>query len=376
MDSIGEKLRSTREAKKLTIKEVVKETNINPVYIEALEDEKFDKFPSETYVIGFLKNYAEYLRLDVEAIVKAYKGYKIGESATPLEELTRPTKSSLMMMISSFANRYRNVLFVAGVVVAVLIIISGIRAIFVSDVDVTGDNSIENIKNKYSQKNKEIENYRTLQLTNNKGYVLVYKKEAVQFLVDTKEVVFLLKNIYGDSVEMEIHPGKLTEKIEMDKPKTLKIEGCSRDVIFTLKGLTESRANIMVMLGEKEEVVQEKATDVEEPLTKGDNTTVVAKNKQNLKIIVEAEFTQKSFVELYLDGVRKMRSFIPQGTKDRWEAIESIQIKIGNAGGMLAKINGKDYKTFGNPGQVVNKVIRWKRDVSNPNLWHIVVQDW
>jgi len=40
LESIGEKLRSAREAKKLTIKEVVKETNINPQYLEALEEEK------------------------------------------------------------------------------------------------------------------------------------------------------------------------------------------------------------------------------------------------------------------------------------------------------------------------------------------------
>ena len=58
MDSIGEKLRFTREAKKLTIKDVVKETNISPTYIEALEEEDFDRFPSETYLIGFLRAYS------------------------------------------------------------------------------------------------------------------------------------------------------------------------------------------------------------------------------------------------------------------------------------------------------------------------------
>jgi transcriptional regulator with XRE-family HTH domain len=378
LETIGEKLRAAREAKKLTIKEVVKETNINPLYIEALEEEKFDKFPSETYLIGFLKNYAEFLRLDVDAIVKAYKGYKIGESATPLEELTRPTNSSFSMMVSSLFNRYRNLVYVAGVVIVVLLVISVFRLLCVSDVDISHQESLEDIRNKYSEKNKEIENLRNLTLTNNRGSILVYKKEAVQFMVDTKEVVFVLKEIGAGSVDLEITPGKIVERIEMDRPKTLKIAGCPRDVQFSLKGLTENRASIMVVLGEKEEVpaVAKIPEKKEEPMMKGDNTTVTATNKQSLKIVLEAEFTQKSFIELYCDGVRKLRSFMPEGTKERWEATDNIQIKIGNAGGMQARINGRDFKSFGAPGQVVNKVIRWKRDVNNPNMYHIVIQDW
>ena len=67
---------------------------------------------------------------------------------------------------------------------------------------------------------------------------------------------------------------------------------------------------------------------------------------------------------------------MPQGTRERWEANELIQIKIGNAGGLKARINGKDFNTFGRPGQVVNKVIKWKRDLNNPNKYSLVIKDW
>ena len=43
MDKIGEKLRNARELRKLTIKEISKETNISSKYLEALEAEEFDK---------------------------------------------------------------------------------------------------------------------------------------------------------------------------------------------------------------------------------------------------------------------------------------------------------------------------------------------
>jgi transcriptional regulator with XRE-family HTH domain len=377
LESIGEKLRQAREARKISIKDVVKETNISSVYLQALEEEKFDKFPSETYLVGFLRTYAEFLKLDVDAIVQAYKGYKIGESATPLEELTKPTKSNINMAVSSFINKHRNVILITGIVLVSILVIWGIKVLFTSDVDVSGGDSTDNIKEEYvKNKEHEIENLRNLQLTNNKGFILVYKNEAVQFLVDNKEVVFLLKSINGEIVSLELLPGKKIVKIKMEQPKTLAIEGCPRDVTFTLKGLTENRAKIMVSLGEKKAEEEEKvAKEEDSSSTKVDTTSVEAQNKQSLKIIFEVEFVQKSFIELYLDGVRKVRGFIPQGQTERWEATEYIQIKIGNAGGIKARINGKSF-SFGAAGQVANKIITWKKDVQNPNLYHIVVKDW
>lgn len=377
MESIGEKLRQAREARKITIRDVVKETNISPAYLQALEEEKFDKFPSETYLVGFLRSYAEFLKLDVDAIVQAYKGYKIGESATPLEELTKPTKSNLSIAASSFINRHRNIIFIAAAVTLAVLVIWGIKAIVSSsDVEISGGDSTDTIKNEYvKNKESEIENIRPLQLANNKGYILVSRSEAVQFLVDNKEVVFLLKNIDGETVTLEIFPGKKLEKFKIEEPRTLTIEECPRDVTFTLKGLTENRAKIMVSLGGKK-IEEEKIAKVEENAkTNVDSTTVEAQSRQSLKIVLEVTFVQKSFIELYLDGVRKVRGFIPQGHAERWEATEYIQIKIGNAGGIKTRINGKEY-TFGGAGQVANKVITWKKDVKNPNLYHIVVKDW
>jgi transcriptional regulator with XRE-family HTH domain len=367
LESIGEKLRQAREARKISIKDVVKETNISPVYLQALEEEKFDKFPSETYLVGFLRTYAEFLKLDVDAIVQSYKGYKIGESATPLEELTKPTKSNINIAVSSFFNKNRNVILITGIVLASILVIWGIKSLFTSDIDISGGDSTDNIKEEYMKnKEHEIENLRNLQLSNNKGYILV----------DNKEVVFLLKNITGETVSLELLPGKKIVKIKMEEPKTLSIEGCPRDVTFTLKGLTENRAKIMVSLGEKKAEEEEKVAKEEDSGSiKVDTTSVEAQNKQSLKIIFEAEFVQKSFIELYLDGVRKVRGFIPQGQTERWEATEYIQIKIGNAGGIKARINGKAF-SFGTAGQVANKIITWKKDVQNPNLYHIVVKDW
>lgn len=377
MESIGEKLRSAREARRLSVRDVVKDTNINPLYIEALEEEDFDRFPSETYLIGFLRSYSEYLRLDTDEIIQAYKGYKIGESATPIEELTRPTRPSIMMLLSNFFDRYKNAIFISSVSIAALLLFWVFKSILVTDVDVDGGNSIKNIREEYEARNEEdeIKNIQNFQLSNDRGFILVSKDEAVQFLVDNKEVVFLLRDIRDNSAILELFPDKKIEVLEMENPRTVMPEGSPREVVFTLKGLTENRAKILVLLGNK---IAQEGGEVSESVKEQQVTAsneVETINNRNLKIVFEAFFTQKSFVELYLDGVQKRRGFLPEGTRERWEATEYIQLKIGNAGGLQAKINGKPY-TFGKSGQVANKVITWKKDVKNPNLYHIHVKDW
>jgi transcriptional regulator with XRE-family HTH domain len=384
VESIGERLRTARENRKLSVRDVANETNITPIYVEALEEEEFDKFPSETYLIGFLRSYADFLRLDVDEMVQAYKGYRIGESVTPLEELTRPTRQSAGMMLGSLFEKYRGILLLSAAVVAVAVVaFLGVRAFVSSDVDLEDSDSIDSIKKEYQARNSEndIGTIRPLQLANDRGFVLVYKGEAVQFMVENKEVIFTLREIVPDPpgserVVIKLLPEGESETLVMGDTRRIDVEGSPRELFFTLKGLTENRAKLLVKLGEslkqEEDVTLEEKDIAEEDK---DGTSVVALNNRNLKIVFVAEFTEKSFVEIYLDGVLKSRGFIPSGTVERWEASEYIQLKIGNAGGIKARINGKPYD-FGGPGQVANKVITWKKDVNRPNVYHIEVKDW
>jgi hypothetical protein len=344
--------------------------------LTALEEEEFDRLPGETYVIGFLKNYSEFLKLDIDEIVSCYKGYKIGESATPLEELTKPTSPIALANLSNIFYKYKNYFYIAGAGLFLLLIIWIFNAIFSSNIDIEDNQSMKGIKSIYNAGNKDnkLENIRNLNLTADRGYILVYKNEAFQFLVDNKEIMFFLRDIKQNTVEVEAIPGKIRRALEIEKPSYFRIENCPREIILSLKGLTENRAKIFVMLGEnlitdQEDIAKENKT------AEGQERPVIAQNEKNLKIIVEAEFIYKTYLELYLDGVKKKTGIIPSGVKERWEASENIQFKIGNAGGLKATINGKSF-TFGLPGQVANKVITWKKDVNNPNLYHIVVKDW
>ena len=372
MESIGERLKSAREAKKMSMRDVSKETNISQIYIEALETENFEMFPGETYLLGFLRSYSEYLKLDAETILAAYRGYKIGESNTPLEELTKSTKQSFGAELSATLAKYKIGLIIVVIILAFFGVFKGFSVLQSTSVDVKSGTSIDAIKSSVDA-GSFTGSIRSEQLTNDQGVIIVTKNEAISFLVDNKEVVFLLKEVKSNSVVVTVLPGQQTQELVMDQTMVFNLQGVPREVKMTLKGLTEQRGKLLVALGESLAPAKPDVADTAFD-DSVDNTSVVTSNPKNLKIIFQASFTEKSFVEVYLDGVQKYRGFIEAGSNERWEAGEFIQIKAGNAGGMKSRINGRDF-AFGRSGQVVNKKITWKRDVSNPNLWHIVIQD-
>lgn len=73
MLTIGEIFKKTRLSKKLSLTEVEKVTKIRQKYIEALEENKFDKLPPPTFTKGFIKNYSDFLSLDAKQLLLLYR---------------------------------------------------------------------------------------------------------------------------------------------------------------------------------------------------------------------------------------------------------------------------------------------------------------
>ena len=64
---IGNTLREARIRKGLSIKDVEDATKIRSKYLEALEEDDFEVLPGPTFVKGFLRTYAVFLKLDADA---------------------------------------------------------------------------------------------------------------------------------------------------------------------------------------------------------------------------------------------------------------------------------------------------------------------
>ena len=87
MISIGEQLKAARERTGLDLDRISDDTNIAKRFLAALEAEDFSVFPGDPYVIGFLRNYAEYLGLDARELITAFKNIRIQEQPIPVESL-------------------------------------------------------------------------------------------------------------------------------------------------------------------------------------------------------------------------------------------------------------------------------------------------
>lgn len=82
MGELGDLLREARESRGLSLERVEEATRIRRVFLEALEEERFDALPGEVYVRGFLRNYARFLGLDPEELLTAYRS-AMGTVALP-----------------------------------------------------------------------------------------------------------------------------------------------------------------------------------------------------------------------------------------------------------------------------------------------------
>lgn len=91
MSGIGEQLRKAREAKGLSISDIEKATKIQSRYLEAIENNDFDKLPGDFYVRAFIRQYAQIVGLDGKELLSQYQGEVANEVTS---EVSQPAASS------------------------------------------------------------------------------------------------------------------------------------------------------------------------------------------------------------------------------------------------------------------------------------------
>lgn len=82
-ETLGEYLKNQRESKKISLREVAKNTRVREYLLRAIEEDQYHLLPPVTYVKGFLLAYAKYLRLDPNEVLLRYEKVLKGEPITP-----------------------------------------------------------------------------------------------------------------------------------------------------------------------------------------------------------------------------------------------------------------------------------------------------
>ena len=80
LSTIGEALRSAREAQGRSLHDAAEATRIRSSHLEALEEERFGELGGSVHAKGFLRSYAGYLGVDPVPLLEAYRAQETPEA--------------------------------------------------------------------------------------------------------------------------------------------------------------------------------------------------------------------------------------------------------------------------------------------------------
>lgn len=200
MRTVSQILREERLRQGLSIVAVEKRTKIKRKFLEAIEEGDYKSLPSESYAVGFVKNYAKYLDLD---------DYKIGRT------FRREYEEESQKVIPSFSEKKTSIiskLFVSPkfILVAILLIIVGGYLIFQYSayffpprLKVQSPLENQKMQNNIVVVKGETDPYATLKINDDETYVNLdgsFEKSLYLFSGE-REVKIVSENRYGKKNE-------------------------------------------------------------------------------------------------------------------------------------------------------------------------------
>ena len=304
--SLGDLLRRSREERHIDLDEVVRVTRIRRHSLEALENEEWSKLPSEVFVKGFLKSYAEFLGLDNEMVLNHYL------RSSPFQRY----KPQVLKEISTGPRRLHLIIIA---LLALALIAAGIY--------LKGRNiSVIGKAFQYLETQSSVE----------KGEDVV-KKEGYRVQDDKeKETLFLADET-------------LVEKGEEAASRPKSIE----DTIVP-EGPTITEETEEVVRKEEKVALESKPTE-DTTIPEGPTIPVETKDESPLspRFILAASVNSLTWIAMYIDDEPVKEYLLQPGDKMRWEADRGFDILVGNAGGIEFFLNGREVGPLGPEGKVV-----------------------
>ena len=327
---IGLVLKEAREARKLSLKETARDTNIMIGYLEALENEDYSKFPGETYVLGFLKTYSDFLNLDTEHLINMYRGLKIDQSTTPLQELTKPTGALLGV-------ESKNVLLGATVLFAALAVwaVFALKILPFPEFDFMDASAQEEFCTGPSVK--------TIMVPESGLYPQVERlpiNSTINLVVDG----IALKLCFLQSIQEagKLPLGDFVVQVENGEMYRFSLKEHQNHLLdSTIHEFTKLKSKVLIIPHEFKMEHSSVQLSVE--------GAVVESTEEMIRVTLQ--FIDTSYIEWESDG-NFQADTLPEGSVRIFEAKDRLVIKIGNGGGVKVG-RGEDLKIAGPPGRIV-----------------------
>lgn len=219
MADIGDKLRSARKAKGISIEDVEKITKIQRRYLTAIENNDFDQLPGDFYVRAFIRQFADVVGLNGKELLADYKSEVpeakpeeyVENSIDNKSEKIKETTNSRKGMWRSYLPQIATVVGVVLVILVVYIVytrfFTGTNQQSANQAEnvTVSSSSIKSSKSKTSSKKKSTPKSKTSEvkiasLGNNSYRVSGMKDDRTLTLGTTKNEVWAQILVNGSSV--------------------------------------------------------------------------------------------------------------------------------------------------------------------------------
>ncbi|WP_319415452.1 helix-turn-helix domain-containing protein [Marispirochaeta aestuarii] len=350
MESIGEKLRSRRQEEGYSLDQVCRDTNIAKSYLEALEQEDFSAFPGEPYLIGFLRNYSDYLGLDVNEMISLYKNFKIQEQPVPMDELLvkRGPSPVLLILIGLtvlaavgagflfFPRLNKPVSSAAGEAAA---------QEQVREVPASADESLFLFTDEIVEQRFET------------GTRIEIPDLGPEYSISLLEA--------GDQVSLSL-AGEETS-LNLGEERRLDLNGDGRDDLNLLVRDIDSAAGTTVLRLDKAVTGPEQPAVITEDIPVG--TTQLASREVPPQVLyrapspevitLTASFRGNCLFRYEYDGEPRQERFFQRDEVLRLNFSNSLKIWASNGGAVQGRIKGEEV-SFGRSGQVTARLLKWR----------------
>ena len=295
MDSLGDYLKRAREKKGVSLEHVASQTKIQEHHLLALESEDFGNLPAKVFVKGFVRSYAKALGLDEEEALQCFL-----QTSGTFYDQHQPEQSPPHVQVKLEAAPRQGLNW--NLVIAILVIIA-VSAIWLG-LPQKQDAPIDLSEPEATSTMKPLE----------KPLLPIPK-------ADTPESV-------GPIETIELASERLSPPIQAPVAESAPAEPAPQVVAPTTA-----------------EPIP--ATPLQKPV---ENAS--AEGLQTLEI----EATQLTWVVVKSDEQTPNEALLQPGQRITWKANQEFLVTLGNAAGVMIRLNGQPQGPFGNPGQVVRNI--------------------
>jgi cytoskeletal protein RodZ len=303
---LGLFLKKEREKKGLSIDHLAKITMLRRHYIEALENEAWDRLPSQVFIKGFLRNYSKALGLDYEEVLRQF------ESSVPVHDgLPKP------LMPPGKTKKAHVFLFLIPIVLAALIVLFFMRE------PSPPDKKAESAPAKVSETKA--------------APIADQDKNVKQAQPLNQDVPLNANRPSGNNAVAVIvaEPSSVKENVPSSKLSTAPQDVATERQVQPPMEETPVTTTQTPIQESAAKPADETATDVNEPYK------------------LSGLVTSTTYIKIFIDNNPPRQYIFPRGSRPRWTAKAGFYVLVGNAGGIEFEFNGKKIKDLGGQGVVV-----------------------